>query len=288
MKLGDIIGLEDLMRTTRGSAETVIGLIDGPVFVEHVQLSRARIRHLPGRTNHRCRVASSAACRHGTSVAGLLVAERESGTPGICPDCTLLVRPIFGEDEKGDPSASADELALAILDTLNAGAQIINLSAALVESGTRGEAELEAAINEAAGRGVVIVAAAGNHGVIGGSVITRHPWVVPVVACDSLNLPLSGSNLGHSIGRRGVLAPGEQIRSLDTRNGHALMYGTSPAASIVTGALALILSETAGLRGAELKLAIVKTHHIARKQTIVPPRFNVHALYAEAQTYLHQ
>jgi hypothetical protein len=40
---------------------------------------------------------------------------------------------------------------------------------------------------------VLIVAAAGNQGTIGGTVITGHPWVIPVVAWK----PVNESNLGH-------------------------------------------------------------------------------------------
>jgi len=37
------------------------------------------------------------ACSHGTLVAGVLSARRDSLHPGICPGCTLVVRPIFSD-----------------------------------------------------------------------------------------------------------------------------------------------------------------------------------------------
>ena len=40
---------------------------------------------------------SSAACVHGTFVAGILSAKRGSAAPAVCPDCTLLVNPVFSE-----------------------------------------------------------------------------------------------------------------------------------------------------------------------------------------------
>ena len=64
------------------------------------------------------------------------------------------------------------------------GARIINLSLALAQRSTRGEQALEEALNQAVRRGVIVVAAAGNQGTLGSSAITRHPWVIPVVACD--------------------------------------------------------------------------------------------------------
>ena len=64
-----------------------------------------------------------------------------------------------------------------------------------------------------------MVAAAGNQGTVGSSVITRHPWVIPVIACDLQGRPTTESNLGSSIGRRGLAAPGENIASLGTTAG---------------------------------------------------------------------
>ena len=119
---------------------------------------------------------------HGTFVAGILSARRDSSAPAICPACSLLVRPIFSEAAGlGNivPSASPQDLAEAIIDTVNAGARVINLSSALAQSSSKGENKLEEALNYAAHYGAIIVAAAGNQGTVGSSAITRHPWVIP-------------------------------------------------------------------------------------------------------------
>src|SRR6202008_3365363 len=98
------------------------------------------------------------------------------------------------------------ELALAIVETINAGARILNLSAALVQPSTKSERELQSALDHAAQRAVIVVAAAGKRGVVGSSLITRHPWVIPVSGCDRQGRPLNQSNLGNSIGSRGILS----------------------------------------------------------------------------------
>jgi subtilisin family serine protease len=100
------------------------------------------------------------------------------------------------------PSATPQELASAIVETISAGAKILNVSAALVQPSARGEGELQSALDYAAQRAVIIVAATGNQGVVGSSVITRHPWLIPVAGCDLQGRPLSQSNLGNSIGKR--------------------------------------------------------------------------------------
>ena len=72
----------------------------------------------------------------------------------------------------------------------------------------------EAALDHAMRRGVLVVAAAGNQATVGSTVITRHPWVIPVVAYDADGAPMGQSNFGNSIGRRGLGAPGDRVTSL--------------------------------------------------------------------------
>jgi hypothetical protein len=48
------------------------------------------------------------------------------------------------------PSALPKELASAIIESVDAGAQLINLSAALAQPSTKGEGELEEALNHTA------------------------------------------------------------------------------------------------------------------------------------------
>ena len=62
---------------------------------------------------------------------------------------------------------------------------------------------LTTTLDYAVSRGVIPVAAAGNQGMLGSTAITRHSWVLPVVACDLQGKPMNQSNLGRSLGRRG-------------------------------------------------------------------------------------
>ena len=143
---------------------------------------------------------------HGTFVAGILSARRNSPAPAICPGCTLVIRPIFAEATSGReqmPSATQLELAKAIIDCIEAGARVVNLSLAVAQPSTKGEQALDDALNLAVRRGAIVVAAAGNQADLGSSAITRHPWVIAVAACDLRGRPVNESNLGGSIGRRG-------------------------------------------------------------------------------------
>src|SRR6185369_6728162 len=99
-----------------------------------------------------CTQADSAACLHGTFVAGILSAKRASVAPGICPNCTLLVRPIFGETAAAKDealSATPDELAQAIHDCIDADARVLNVSAALGQPSLKSERALAEALDRA-------------------------------------------------------------------------------------------------------------------------------------------
>ncbi|MGH7792592.1 MAG: peptidase S8, partial [Thermodesulfobacteriota bacterium] len=91
MNLLDLVKLTPLMELTSGRPEIIVGLIDGPVVMNHIGLSRENIREVPGTLAGTCALASSTACKHGTFVAGILCAKRGSVAPAICPNCTLLV-----------------------------------------------------------------------------------------------------------------------------------------------------------------------------------------------------
>jgi subtilisin family serine protease len=277
----DLVRLTALMNQNQGRPEIAIGLIDGPVMLGHPGLAAGRIRTVPGRLGSACARSDSAACQHGTFVAGILSARRGSAAPAICPGFTLLVRPIFSESTPGNgdmPSAKPEELAEAILDCVRAGAHVLNISAAIAQPSAKAERALEEALDAAAKRGAIVVAAAGNQGTLGSTAITSHPWVVPVAAYDSSGWPLAASNLGGSIGRRGLGAPGDRIVSLGTDGKPLTSGGTSAAAPFVTGAIALLWSEFPDVSAGAMKLAVTGTH-ARRRTSVIPPLLDAWGAY---------
>jgi subtilisin family serine protease len=277
----DLVNLTPLMARTSGRTDIKIGLIDGPVALDHPDLTTHNIYQVPGNQSGACSTASSLACMHGTFVAGMLMAKRGSAAPAICPGCTLLVRPIFAETSRanGDmPSAKPEELATAIVETIAAGARIINLSAAVSQPSAIGERELEEALNYAARNNVLVVVAAGNQGTVGSSVLTRHPWSIPVAACDSQGRMMPTSNFGSSIGRNGLTAPGANITSLDASGRPRTFAGTSASAPFVTGTIALLWSQHPSASSVNVKMAALSPTPNLRK-SITPPLLNAWAAY---------
>jgi len=281
----DLVRLTPLIDRTSGRPELTIGLIDGPVVMNHPELANQHVREIPGNGSAACTQANSTACLHGTFVAGILSAKRGSVAPAICPNCTLLVRPIFAETTAANgemPSATPEELAQAILDCIEAGARVLNISAALVQPSIKNERTLEEALDQSARRGVIVVAAAGNQGTLGSTAITCHPWVIPVVGYDLQGRPMNHSNLGSSIGRRGLGAPGDRITSLGAEGEPLTFGGTSAAAPFVTGAVALLWSEFPNATGTAIKFAI--THPYSRRRnTVVPPLLDAWMSYQSLQ-----
>jgi subtilisin family serine protease len=270
----DLVRLAPVMALTAGSAGVVIGLVDGPVAAQHADLTGARIRDAGAGPDARCAVVEGPACSHGTFVAGILAASRESAAPAICPGCTLLVRPIFREVSGAIPSAHPEHLAEAVIDCVLAGARVINLSVSTGEPSVTAERGLEQALDYAARRGVLAVAAAGNQRTLGGSSITRHPAVIPVVATDRQGRPTDDSNLGGSIGRRGLGAPGDAIESLDPQGGTCLRGGTSSAAPFVTGTIALLWSLFPQASATQLRAAVAGGRP---RRAVTPPLLNAEA-----------
>lgn len=278
----DLVGLTPLMSRTTGRPEMIIGLIDGPVAVDHPELAGPHIREIHGNGSGSCTQTKSLACLHGTFVAGILSAKRGSSAPAICPDCTLLIRPVFTEAAAGNtqmPGATPQELAAAIIECVEAGARCINLSLALAQPSSKGERELEQALDHATKRGVIIVVAAGNQGTLGSTAITRHSWVIPVIACDLRGRPTRESNLGSSVGSRGLAAPGGTITSLGAAGGPlTLGGGTSIATPFVTGAIALLWSAFPTATALQVKFAITQAY-APRRTTVVPLLMNAWAAY---------
>lgn len=275
----ELVKLGPLMAKGSGRPEVTVGLIDGPVAVHHPDLASERIGVLAG-PRASCAVPAGAACFHGTFVAGILSARRGSGAPALCPGCTLVVRQIFAEAPADGRllAASAQDVAAAMLECIDAGARVLNLSATLARASARDEHALRSVLDYAGRRGVAVVAAAGNESAIGGSAITRHPWVVPAIGYSLQGRPLTHSNLGAAIGRQGLGAPGENVTSLSAMGGTATSGGTSVAAPFVAATFALLLSLFPRASATEVRAALTRSSP-ARRRTVVPPLLDAWAGY---------
>ncbi len=279
-----IINMDSLMQATSGRPEIIVGLIDGPVESSHPDIKDAAITTASSASNPGCKAAGSSACLHGTFVAAMLCARRGSRAPAICPDCTFLLRPIFCEETstgESCPSITPRELAAAVVETVEAGARIINLSMTLSGSPVQENRELTDAFDYAFHRGVLLIAASGNHGHIGHIPLFNHRWVIPVAACDSRGRVHADSNVGPSIGLGGLMAPGVDVVSASPDGGNTRMTGTSAAAPFVTGAAALLWSLFPNAPAGDVRGALAAAGSPGRRKSIIPPVLDANASWRE-------
>jgi subtilisin family serine protease len=269
--------MHGLMGDQSGSPEIVVAVIDGPADVGHPDLAGARIAVLPGGPPaDRCLVPESAACRHGTFVLGMLCARRGTAAPAICPGCTILLRPVLCEAPPGGtcPDAKPADLAAAVVTCVDSGARIINLSLGLRGTALGRSLEFDDAVDHALRRDVLVVAAAGNHGLVGPSPLVSHPWLIPVTACDWTGRMLRTSNIGIGVGRAGLAAPGLDVMST-VPGGYQRTGGTSVAAPFVTGAAALLWAAHPGVSAAQLRAALLRSD--VPRHSVVPPLLDASA-----------
>lgn len=273
----EMVGLTALMGRTAGSASVAVGLIDGPLSSDAPHLE---MEHIHGTTTD---VASMAAADHAARVAAILMGTRSGPAPGICPGCTLLIHPVLTDG--GDAptlNATHGALAEAILAAVDARADVLNLSVGLLGRSTAGERRIQEALDHAMRRGVLVIAAAGNEGRFGGSVLTGHPWVVPVAAYGLDATPMGGSYIGRSVALRGLSAPGEEVLTLRGDGEQVRSSGTSIATSIVAGTAALLWSAFPSAPASDVRRAL--TGLPRQRRSIVPPLLEAEAAYRQLES----
>jgi subtilisin family serine protease len=284
----DLTRLQSLMNLSSGHPDISIGIVDGPIYLDHPAFQTSKIKTVRDSQFDVCKNASSIACSHGTFIAGILCAKRGLPAPAICPDCNIIFNPIFkeGMDNTNEkemilPSATPEDLANAIIETVDAGARIINLSLGLSASSLTRYDTLQQAYDYSLHKGVIIVVAAGNQGNIGNISLINHKWLIPVAACDEYGRFDPNSNFGPSIGNRGVMAPGVNIRSTYPDEKYTNMSGTSFAVPFVTGSIALLWSIFPNATPAAIIQSITRATSFFNRRSIIPPLLNVEAAWSK-------
>lgn len=195
---------------------------------------------------------------HGTKVAGIIAAAHRDGVGfvGLAPGSQILS--IRQNDDAG--SGNVDTLAQAVVDAVNANAQVINISQDV--RGTNGDADfagsgaLKSAIDLAETHNVVVVAASGNDGQEGSTYPAAYPTVLAVGASDRNNERASFSEYGDFVK---VAAPGVDMLSTVPGGGQCVDNGTSFAAPYVAGVAALLRGEHKDWTARQIRARIEQT-----------------------------
>ena len=269
-------GLLSLCGPDSGSASVRIGLLDAPVCAEHPALRAARIQQYP-------HIASldQADLRHGTFIASILVGSGK-GVLGIVPRCTLISLPVHDADFQRhalNARSVSIRIAGAIDDALDRGVDVIQMSMDFAPEADDAFRPVCRAIERAATRGVCAVVAAGNRPRLGSSIVLAQRSVLAVAMSGHQGRIHANSPLGIAIGR-GVCCPGEDVPGAMPPDGLTRASGSSFAAAIACGAIALLKS----LRPRLSSLQILNGRSYLRCTSLVPPMLNAQHWLAALST----
>ncbi len=175
---------------------------------------------------------------HGTHVAGIVGATGNNGVgvTGVAQHTRIMALRFMAADGSGYTSDAVRAIDYAIRN----GAKILNNS----WGGSAADPTLAAAIERARAAGVIVVIAAGNEQANNDTTASypatyaRQSNNTVVVASTSSGDQLSWfSNYGQTVM---IAAPGESILSTARGGGYITKSGTSMAAPVISGALALL------------------------------------------------
>lgn len=174
---------------------------------------------------------------HGTFVAGIIGAlDNGKGLIGEAPDAELYAVKIL--DQKG--SGTTEDLAKGLNWAIQQNIDILNMSISFPDESPAVEQMLQSAHD----KGILMIAAAGNHGTADASTDTveypaRSTQVMGIMTVDS---QLERAAFSASGSEADVAAPGVSIISTANNGKYELRDGTSVSAPFVSG-LAAVLKE---------------------------------------------
>lgn len=259
----DQYGIRSAWATTQGRGQTIAiidtGVADVPDLAGAVAAGADFSHH--GSPNGRTPVGIDADPEHGTLVASLAAGRGTggaSGVIGVAPQAKLLAISI-GIGKKA--SDSDTQIAKAVKWAVDHGADVINMS--LTRNTLDWPPSWDDAFLYAADHNVVVVAAAGNRG--SGSDEVGAPATMPgVVVVGGLSRSGTASQNASAQGVTiAVTAPSEDLVGALPGGGYARWAGTSGAAPIVAGVVALIRAAHPGLDAANIIQRLIATAHDA-------------------------
>lgn len=201
-------------------------------------------------------------CDHGTGVASLIAAQPgaddQTSFQGVAPGVHILAlralekSPAKAGSNEEPQLESVDPTVAAINYAIDHHVDIISIS----QQGTA-DASYQAAIERAIRAGIVVVAAAGNHGAATNDIYpAAYPGVIAVGMTNKADLAPVESQHAPQL-HVTVAAPGDPVLMLapsaDQGQSYASERGTSFAAPLVAGTVALMLEQNPDLTPAQVQ-----------------------------------
>lgn len=215
---------------------------------------------------------------HGTHVSGIIAGNgrMSAGGNGIClysgvaPKANIIMLKVLDENGNGNTSNVLEGIEWITRMKDKYHIRLLNISVGMLPSAGRSEQKaLLDAVDDLWDRGIMVVAAAGNNGPRENTVtipgISRKILTVGSVDDEKKENQPHGLVRGYSgkgpteccIVKPEILAPGTNIKSCSRDGkGYQVKSGTSMAAPVVTGALALAFQKYPDLKPGEMKLRL--------------------------------
>lgn len=284
------VGAPNAWDITTGKKEIIVAIIDDGFDLNHLDLKTNIVKPYNVITKSNVVYGRPNQIEHGSHVSGLAIgkADNNFGIVGIAPGCSFM--PVQIGD--GGEFMSTTDIIDGVLYAIKNGADVINMSLgapappffkgrpdSFMENWMRTKnKDIEAfwveVFTYAKDENSTIVLAAGNGTldegfpvVIGFDPMNRSSEVINVSAIDQYNNKASFSNYGKL---SHVSAPGVDIYSSIPGNDFKTMPGTSMAAPIVTGAIALMKSIKPNINNIQIKDILRKTGKKCKDARIGP------------------
>jgi subtilisin family serine protease len=269
--------LRRLLDTTQGDTGFRIALLDGVIDCDHPSLRAARIEQdTPAGFD-----VGAVGKAHATFLGSMLVGTGD-GVLGLCRECMLLSIPVADvhfEQRRLAASDAARRVAKAINEAVRRRADVIQLSLAFDPELSKDLSIVAGALSQAARRGIVTIVAAGTDAMLGASNVLSAPGVIPVAAADLHGRPHLRSALGRTLGMRGLLAPGVDIPGAFLHEAVGMRSGSSFAAALVTGTLALLQASFPAIDRTSIVAALCRYSCSRARRSIVPPKLDGEASF---------
>lgn len=273
----DMVGAQALWDQNVKGNGVVVGVVDAPVDVSHVQL-QPRIAINAGEIAGNGKdddgngyvddVVSvnfsgddTFVNEHGTHVSGIILADHNAGPmKGMAPEAKLVAAPFLaGPDGEG----SLGNAIKALQYVASRGVKVINAS----WGGAPCNASLASEFRDLEAKGILVVVAAGNSG-RDIDVTPEYPAAfgmgnqITVAASTPSDFMASWSNSGFGLVQ--LAAPGVNIVSTIPGNKYETMDGTSMAAPFVSGAAALLFSLRPQATARDVRQALLETVDVSQ------------------------
>lgn len=255
-------GISQAWHTTRG-AGVKVAIIDTGVDGSVPDLAGAIVGGTDvsgvGSPNGQRPLGNSDESAHGTWVASLLAGRgtgTNTGVMGVAPAASILTVSVALGGVSGALNVD-EQIARGVRWAVDHGASVINMS--LTRNTLDWPPSWDDAFQYAFDHDVVIVAAAGNRG--SGTTEVGAPATIPgvltVAGVDrNGHASFDASSQGITIG---VSAPSEQLVGANPGGGYVQWEGTSGAAPLVAGIVALVRAAHPGMNAANVIDRVIKT-----------------------------